>query len=398
MYGRWFNTNATTAASMLDVTDSIILGWSNGEVTSPERYTEDGEESGDTTGTLVDLSIFGDPKEGHLKMGHISLPVPVVNIHYTRGKRPVLPALLKMEPGDLDKVIYFSDLVVTDPGESAFQYKQVITRKEYTENSGCAGFKALSGAEAIKTLLDKENISGADNIVLSCLPVVPFEMRYVYKDCNGPFSPTGIERLYERVLNRKCRIVRLMQYGVPEIILLNEWRMLQETVDALVDNGARGIPVSGPDGAPLDSLTELYEWTVQSPSKRSRKIKMEGKPDTTKMEKVLDEFAESLKDTGEDGEDSEEYPLDDEEYREKWGRLLCEAFSPLCEAVIAENFPAYDGDFHEQMVWWGTVSITKAADQFLWLRNRKQVDMVKFFSKVFYKNILFFVKKKAMYE
>lgn len=395
MYKRWYNTNAMAASSMLDVTDEMILGWSDGEVTLAMPPEEDENQ----TGTLTDPSIFGELGTDSLQMGHISLAAPIVNIHYTHGKRPVLPALLKMETKDLDEVIYYGGWAVIEPGESGLCYKQVLSEKEYLDASGQKGFKAMMGAEAVSALLEKDGVEGTDGIILSRVPVVPTQMRLVSRDNGTTYKDTDLELLYCRVVNRSNRVKRLSQLGAPEIIMRNECRMLQETVDALINNGARGIPVSFYDGTPMNSLTELNEkiCTFTFGKHNSGPTEVKKTLATAKMETLAHEFATAVKKADDDDMASQEEIW---ELHDQWHDRMAEEFRPICAAVIENDFSEYADEFYDDMLWWGMNTVTKTADEYSWLSEEceEDIDVVDFFSRVFYKNIRFFVKKKIMFE
>ena len=231
------------------------------------------------------------------RMGHIELAAPVSHIWYFRGVPSRMGLLLDMSPKQLEQVIYFVNYVVLDPGTTDLYYKQVITDKEYAEKIeqyGEGSFKANMGAEAIKDLLmaidlDKdseemkkileesnagqkrakavkrleiiESFRKSGNrpewMILDVLPVIPPELRPMVQLDGGRFANSDLNDLYRRVINRNNRLKRLMELGAPSIILRNEKRMLQDAVDALIDNGRRGKAVTGPGNRDLKSLSGL---------------------------------------------------------------------------------------------------------------------------------------------
>ena len=218
------------------------------------------------------------------RMGHIELAAPVSHIWYFRGVPSRIGLMLDMSPKALEQVLYFASFVVLDPGTTEFQYKQVINDREYQEaleKYGASAFKVGMGAEAIKELLmaidlDKEseevknvianNASGQKRIravkrieiieafrksgnrpewmILDVVPVIPPELRPMVQLDGGRFATSDLNDLYRRVINRNNRLKKLMELGAPDIIVRNEKRMLQEAVDALIDNGRRGKAVS----------------------------------------------------------------------------------------------------------------------------------------------------------
>ena len=231
------------------------------------------------------------------RMGHIELAAPVSHIWYFRGVPSRMGLLLDMSPKALERVLYFASFVVLDKGSSEFEFKQVIDDREYreaVEKFGYDGFRVGMGAEAVKELLmaiDLEKESGeiraiidADGtgqkklraikrieiieafrksgnrpewMVLDVLPVIPPELRPMVQLDGGRFATSDLNDLYRRVINRNNRLKKLIEMKAPDIIIRNEKRMLQEAVDALIDNGRRGKPVSGPGNRELKSLSAM---------------------------------------------------------------------------------------------------------------------------------------------
>ena len=231
------------------------------------------------------------------RMGHIELAAPVSHIWYFKGIPSRMGLLLDMSPRALEKVLYFASYVVIDPGTTPLSQKQVLNEKEYRESLEKFGsnFRAGMGAEAIKELLqnldlDKlskelreevETSNGQKKIraikrlevveafrtsgnkpewmILDVIPVIPPELRPMVQLDGGRFATSDLNDLYRRVINRNNRLKRLLDLGAPEIIVRNEKRMLQEAVDALIDNGRRGRPVTGPGNRPLKSLSDMLK-------------------------------------------------------------------------------------------------------------------------------------------
>jgi DNA-directed RNA polymerase subunit beta' len=231
------------------------------------------------------------------RMGHIELAAPVSHIWYFKGIPSRMGLVLDMSPRSLEEVIYFASYVVVDPGQTPLEKKQLLSEKEYRsyrEKYGNA-FTAMMGAEAIKRLLQdidmdrevealKEELQTAqgqrrnraikrlevleafrnsgnspDWMVLDVLPVIPPELRPMVQLDGGRFATSDLNDLYRRVINRNNRLKRLLDLGAPDIIVQNEKRMLQEAVDALIDNGRRGRPVTGPGNRPLKSLSHMLK-------------------------------------------------------------------------------------------------------------------------------------------
>ena len=231
------------------------------------------------------------------RMGHIELAAPVSHIWYFKGVSSKIGLMLDMSPKYLEQVLYFACHVVLDPGQTTLAYKQVINDREkieYEEKFGIGSFKTGMGAEAIKELLMaidlekesvetkkiiEENVSGQRRIravkrieiieafrksgnrpewmILDVLPVIPPELRPMVQLDGGRFATSDLNDLYRRVINRNNRLKKLMELGAPEIIIRNEKRMLQEAVDALIDNGRRGKAISGAGNRELKSLSGM---------------------------------------------------------------------------------------------------------------------------------------------
>jgi DNA-directed RNA polymerase subunit beta' len=231
------------------------------------------------------------------RMGHIELAAPVSHIWYFKGIPSRMGLVLDMSPRALEEVIYFASYVVTDPGDTPLEKKQLLSEKEYRTYREKYGqsFQASMGAEAIKKLLQdidlekevemlKEELKTAQGqrrtraikrlevleafrnsgndpawMVLDVLPVIPPELRPMVQLDGGRFATSDLNDLYRRVINRNNRLKRLLDLGAPSIIVQNEKRMLQEAVDALIDNGRRGRPVTGPGNRPLKSLSHMLK-------------------------------------------------------------------------------------------------------------------------------------------
>jgi DNA-directed RNA polymerase subunit beta' len=313
--------------------DSIQIGiaspekireWSYGEVTKPETInyrTQKPERDG-----LYCERIFGPTKDWEChcgkykrirykgvicdkcgvevtrakvrreRMGHIDLVTPVSHIWYFKGVPSRIGTILNISIKKLEQVLYFTSYIVTDPGTTEFEYKQILNDREYreaVEKYGPKAFKAGMGAEAIKQLLSevdlekesaelKAQLKGAKGqkklalakrlglidsfirtgakpewMILDAIPVIPPELRPMVPLDGGRFATSDVNDLYRRVINRNNRLKKLIELGAPEIICRNEKRMLQEAVDALIDNGRRGKAISGAGNRELKSLSAL---------------------------------------------------------------------------------------------------------------------------------------------
>ena len=302
-----------------------MLEWSHGEVTKPETInyrTLKPERDG-----LFCEKIFGPTKDWvcscgkynkirfkgivcpycgvevtkskvrRERMGHIQLVSPVSHIWYFKGIPSRIGLVLDITPKQLERVLYFAAYVVTDPGETPFEYKQIIEENQYNEAREIYGknFEAAMGAEAIKKLLEKidvdeetellreqlkkatgqkrirlvkrleviEALKQSDNrpewMILDVVPVIPPDLRPMVQLEGGRFATSDLNDLYRRVININNRLKKLLELGAPDIIVRNEKRMLQESVDSLIDNGRRGRAVTGAAGRQLKSLSDMLK-------------------------------------------------------------------------------------------------------------------------------------------
>ena len=232
------------------------------------------------------------------RMGHIELAAPVSHIWYFKGIPSRMGLILDMSPRLLEKVLYFAAYIVTDPGEgTGLIKKQILTEREYRDmrEKFEDDFEAAMGAEAIQKLLKEldleqlsadlkaelKNATGQKRVriikrlevveafrqsgnrpewmIMDVVPVIPPEIRPMVQLDGGRFATSDLNDLYRRVINRNNRLKRLLELGAPDIIVRNEKRMLQEAVDALIDNGRRGRPVTGPNNRPLKSLSDMLK-------------------------------------------------------------------------------------------------------------------------------------------
>ena len=231
------------------------------------------------------------------RMGHIALAAPVSHIWYFKGIPSRMGLILDLSPRTLEKVLYFASYIVLDKGETDLQYKQVLSEQEYQEarESWGKGFRVGMGAESILELLQAidlekeyedltEGLKGATGqkrarivkrlevveafresgnkpewMIMTNVPVIPPDLRPMVQLDGGRFATSDMNDLYRRIINRNNRLKRLLELGAPDIIVRNEKRMLQEAVDALIDNGRRGRPVTGPGNRPLKSLSDMLK-------------------------------------------------------------------------------------------------------------------------------------------
>ncbi|WP_443662467.1 DNA-directed RNA polymerase subunit beta' [Clostridium sp.] len=232
------------------------------------------------------------------RMGHIELAAPVSHIWYFKGIPSRMGLILDMSPRSLEKILYFASYVVLDPKETSLLRKQILSEKEYREaidKFGNDSFVAGMGAESVKVLLQginleelskelKEDLKTSTGqkrirsirrldvsesfrksgnkpewIIIDVIPVIPPDLRPMVQLDGGRFATSDLNDLYRRVINRNNRLKKLLDLGAPDIIVRNEKRMLQEAVDALIDNGRRGRPVTGPGNRPLKSLSDMLK-------------------------------------------------------------------------------------------------------------------------------------------
>ena len=232
------------------------------------------------------------------RMGHIVLSAPVSHIWYFKGIPSRMGLILDLSPRVLEKVLYFASYIVLDPGETTLSVKQILSEKEYREYQeqfGWDSFRAGMGAESILELLkaidlEKESASMQEELetasgqkraklikrlevveafrksgnrpewmIMTIIPVIPPDIRPMVQLDGGRFATSDLNDLYRRIINRNNRLARLLELGAPDIIVRNEKRMLQEAVDALIDNGRRGRPVTGPGNRALKSLSDMLK-------------------------------------------------------------------------------------------------------------------------------------------
>ena len=232
------------------------------------------------------------------RMGHIELAAPVSHIWYFKGIPSRMGLILDLSPRVLERVLYFASYIVLDPGETKLAYKQILNESEYQEacdTYGRSAFRVGMGAESIHELLaaidlekdsaelkaERENATGQKRariikrlevveafresgnkpewMIMTVIPVIPPDLRPMVQLDGGRFATSDLNDLYRRIINRNNRLRRLLDLGAPDIIVRNEKRMLQEAVDALIDNGRRGRPVTGPGNRALKSLSDMLK-------------------------------------------------------------------------------------------------------------------------------------------
>ena len=232
------------------------------------------------------------------RIGHIQLAAPVSHIWYFKGIPSRMGLILDISPRVLEKVLYFASYIVLDAGQTSLQYKQVLSEKEYREEVekwGYGNFRVGMGAEAVLELLQSIDLEKESEMlkrelkdssgqkrariikrlevveafrnsgnkpewmIMTVIPVIPPDIRPMVQLDGGRFATSDLNDLYRRIINRNNRLARLLELGAPDIIVRNEKRMLQEAVDALIDNGRRGRPVTGPGNRALKSLSDMLK-------------------------------------------------------------------------------------------------------------------------------------------
>lgn len=249
MKKNYLNSNPLTACEMLEVTDKDILDWSNGEVTDSNIFNEDENGSLNISNhALFSKQIFGNPLEETMKMGHISLPVPVVNTQYLRGKKPVLPRILDVDRKALESVIGYG--LYYNAVDDTF-----LSEKEVTENIMDVCFQ---GGLAVEKMLEKKGIS-SERYILHNVPVIPAALRIHEAPCKKGIMLGTVNMIYVKILNRKNRLAKLLELNAPAIIVSNEKRMLEDNVSALISNGAFSFTAKATDGEILESLDDIAD-------------------------------------------------------------------------------------------------------------------------------------------
>lgn len=358
MIKQWYSTTATEFASMTDVTDEEIREASRGEVS---KMTAEGEDTGDFTATLQDERIFGMiPGDHPDRMGHIELAEPVVNIQYTRGRKATLPAKLHMSLRDLESVIYGSCFILT--GEDRTGGTRTYTDKEaaaWKEEHPDADQIFQTETEAIATLLAEQGLSEAPYI-LHCIPVMPACMRYMGGPGEGgkpTFIPLVINSLYERVISQSGRIRRLLALGIPlpQVIQLNEHRMLQEAADCLISNGLRAFPKTY-YAYPISSLDELFNRIVNPAPEKAADLSglLELPIERETLTERWHAYEESL--DWEEPDENQENGLDAEAEAEAKAKIkeasdrVLELMEPVVTWLLKNVFASYQAD-PEKLRW-----------------------------------------------
>lgn len=396
MIKKWFNTTAIELANMLDVTDAVIVENSNGLVIKAEDL--DAEPTKEALkGTPIDADIFGElGKECPTKMGHIELPVTIVNIQYTHGSRAMeLPTILGMSLHDIEILMYYCGYLI--PAE--LNAGEVIIHKATEETEG----EKLLGADAIEALLKRKGIN-SDKYILRTLPVMPTCMRYMkVNDCPNNFTayhPNGLNFLYEMLLdrinsyNRVCEVGESSESRLPWMISYELLRRIQHGADDLINNGFGSFPY-GIRGVPLDSLHELY--VIASTYKKPKRLDLEAasqvKLDDGKIAEIIDKVNNL-------GTDDENMPIDgvkvlNKEEEKEFNALkeeMFNIFTPLIDFMFDNYFENYKDARNDAMP-----HIENAIDCSVSGWDAEKEGASRHFSTAIFKSIgLYFDKKYAL--
>ena len=339
MIKAWYNTIAAQLAGMVEISDDEITRHSNGEITKATEY----DENEPATGKITDPEIFGELSKDGMgkistedmdKMGHITLPIPVVNIQYTRGRKPVLAKELGMSLKELEDIVYGQVYIPEDADVS-----QAISVKEYLNDPSNSQNGYLTGGEAIEKLMKRNQVPDVIQkaAVIHHIPVMPICMRYFWSEPEGKYLESSLNHLYESLLTRIGRYKRLLSLNCPEVILTNERRQLQDGVDRLVNNGAHSFAaVNSYNCLPDDSLEDLFEAVTEAQRNKAKKRK-----DVTNISSFLSK-AEELRQYNL-SLSNESYDVDSPEIQklDMMEEELKQQFHPFVEEYMKENYKMY---------------------------------------------------------
>lgn len=377
MLPEYYNTFTADLCHMTDVTDEEILDHAVAEVTriddDEDEMPDEGYKVLEKKGvSLLDKAFTDDPQTA---VGYIRLPVPVVNVNYLFGAKPILPKLLNRSREDLEKLTYYAArLVVSSADTSRFPVGSILLKydKETQQALSDAHAKTVTGAEAVRFLMEAKGVENT-GIIHEVLPVPPLDTREQKFMCEKAgsiaYTERPLEGPFEGIVIRCNRVRRLMQLGAPEIILLNEGRILQEYADAIINNGARrGYVKLDCSGMPWYSLRNEYCRIARDNMDYITKVDLSGLPE----DRVL-ALAEKIRNTDTDGfdaiengtdgsyvdEDGDEHNVFDEsdpvrsreavearyhEYMDQFAELK-ELFKPSVEKFLQEKYPYYEEYF-----------------------------------------------------
>ena len=365
----FYNTPVMDALKMVDFGDENILKNSKGKIIN---YYADYEENKDgdvdeiihedLSNTFIDPAIFGtldkDSVNNNLNMAHIPLLMPVLNINYLYGSKPILPKIIGMPREDIAKVVYFSHYLVLESDNPAYAVGEVISQSEKIEAEKYNVVCEL-GAEAIKKYMRSKGME-TKNIILHNIPVLPYCFRYETFYCEhnktDVIKPMGLNRPYECVLNRNLRLQKILELNAPDIIVRNESRMLQENVDSLINNGARARFSFNTYGYPYLSFDEYYQFYFLDRRRKDYDISIfddANIKDTVRLAEKLHQIKENAKSV------EDEMNKTDELYDE-----LDNVNEALFDTLVKKVFPDFT-DFRDELIQAAYDSLNVAADKYV---------------------------------
>lgn len=391
MIKKWFNTTAIELANMLDVTDAVIMENSNGLVAKLEDPDVELTKEA-LKGTLGDSDIFGELGEEHLtKMGHIELPVPIVNIQYTHGSRAMeLPTILGMSLHDIEILMYYCGYLI--PAE--LNAGEVIIHKAAEETDS----EKLIGADAIEALLKRKGIN-PDKYILRALPVMPICMRFMkVNGCQeGYYHPNALNFLYERLLvridsyNHLREVEESSESKMPWMISYEYLRRIQHGANDLINNGFDSFP-SGMCGEPLDSLHELY--VITSTYKKRPHLDLEAASEVKLDGARIIEILDKVNTLGTDDTQIESAKILNDEEEKEFDALkeeMFNIFAPLVDFMFDNYFENYKDGRDDAMP-----QIEHAIDESTSNWDKKE-SASKHYSMAIFKSIwIYFDKKYAL--
>lgn len=361
MIRKWYSGTAVELAKMTDVTDDMIREKSSGEITKDYLAIDENDdvhEVEDKTGTILDSAIFGEDWETTKdieRLGHIELPVPVVNIQYVRGRSPELPRLLGMTLNDFERVLYCASYVnVNDNWSEKVPLYSMNERTKYLEDHQDADISDfILSTEAIEKIMISKHVPVA-KYILHTVPVMPLCMRFIaYTDKDGKKAqgPTDLNYFAEDIFRRAKRVKRLLAIKAPEIIILNEKRVMQEKIDAYISNGLRGCPYVKNNECPMDSLDELYTAVTTCTKHPVLDLNLYERVDFSDIEKkVIEKQKESVaidekyQKMFEEKEDNEPIVMDkaDSNRQDEIEKEIHTLLYPMREKILKKSFHQYE--------------------------------------------------------
>lgn len=390
MTKEWYYSDAAEVASMVGISDDLIISCTTGDVAEQSDRNADAY----CENLLTNPRIFGIYSEHNLKMGYISLPEPIVNIQYLYGIIPILPQLLKIPRCDINKLIYYKGYLLET--EEGIERKVHDLEKDWHRIKGKA---FLTGARAIQKLLLEQDAVETAHIILTKIPVVPLCMRFCKTQNQEKLVARPLEYLYEALINRQKRLLSVLSKGLPEIVVLNEKRLLQESVDDLINNGARRYP-SSIRGVPLDSLMELYHGlknfspyeTTQNKNLGDLAILLDESAVMRKIQAIRKYINTELT-----TQDTNYIELDEDEERNSYietaEKELYQMLEPVLESCIRMWFEPYSHQYMAQMkkiAFWGVYDVLK------W--SRTEENLIERVSDPIYKQLAVYVEKRIFWE